>query len=49
MKRFVMAVVLSCALSGPVLAGDIPHNQPAPQTENPVLMVILDIIDVVTR
>jgi hypothetical protein len=49
MKRFVMAVVLTCALSGAVLAGDLPHDLPAPQVANPVLMVILDIIDAVAR
>lgn len=49
MKRFVMAVVLTCALSSAVLAGDIPYDQPAPQAPNPVLMVIISIIDTVTR
>ena len=50
MKRFLMAVVLTCALSGAALAGDVPHTAPfAPQAAHPVLMVILDVIDVVTR
>jgi hypothetical protein len=48
MKRFAMAVLLTCALTGAALAGDIPStDQPAPQAAYPFMMVILDIINAV--
>jgi len=38
MKRFVMTITLTCALSGSVLAGDVPTvgiNAPPPETPAP--------------
>ena len=50
MKRFAMAVVLTCVLSVTALAGDIPStDQSTPLAENPVLMVLISIIDSVAR
>lgn len=54
MKRFVMAVALAFAVSGTVLAGNIPTGgAPSPngdtQTPSVVATIILTIIGVVTR
>ena len=53
MKRFVVVVALACALSGTVLAGNIPTNgapEPAPgDTQGPSIAatVILTILSLV--
>jgi len=47
-KRFAMAVVLACALSGPALAGDVPSTgAPAPQPPSTMVTVILTILSIV--
>lgn len=51
MRRFVLAVALACALSGPALAGDVHTiDAPAPPASSPVTtIVILTIIRIVVR
>ena len=50
MKRFVLAVALTFALSGAASAGDIPStDSPAPKATSPVVTTILTIIRVVAR
>lgn len=49
MKRFFMAVVLTVALSGAALAGDVPStDSPAPPPPNPIVSIILIIISAVS-
>ena len=53
MRRFVLALALTCALSGPVLAGHIPTigvaspAPPEPQTTSIAATVILTILSLV--
>jgi hypothetical protein len=48
MKRFVMAVALTCVVSATVLAGNIPTSDSStPQPASPVVTVILTIISLV--
>lgn len=50
MKRFLLAIALTCALSSAALAADIPStDRPAPLAPSPVLSVIVKIIRVVAR
>lgn len=50
MKRLVIVVALVCALSGTVLAGEIPSGDaPAPPPPSPVVKAILTIIRAVAR
>jgi hypothetical protein len=47
MKRFAMALVLACALSGTALAGDVPSTGSASQPPSTVVAVILTILSIV--
>lgn len=52
MKRFVMTIVLACALSSTAFAGiihstDAAAAPPQPQASSPVLEIILTIISIV--
>jgi hypothetical protein len=48
MKRFFLAVMLTLALSGAALAGDVPStDQPAPPATPPIVSIILTIITAV--
>lgn len=51
MKRFLVALALTCALSGAALAADIPStDKPAPTTtSSPVVSAITTIIRIVAR
>jgi len=50
MKRFLMTVVLTFALSGVALGGDVPTtDSPAPQASSPVVTIILIIVSAVAR
>jgi hypothetical protein len=55
MKRFVLALAFTCALSATAMAGEIPSTgvaQPPPQTAqstSPMVAVILAIISIVAR
>ena len=53
MKRFVLAIVLACALSGTALAGEVPSTgapAPASQASSPlVVTIILTIISFVGK
>lgn len=50
MKRILVAIALTCALSGAALAGDIPStDKPAPATSSPIVSAIATIIRIVAR
>ena len=49
MKRFVLALALTCALSSTAFAGLIPSTDaPAPQASSPVVTLILTIVSIVS-
>ena len=52
MKRFVLAIAFTCAISGTVLAGNIPTDgaaSPTTQSSSVAAMVILTIVSLVSR
>ncbi len=50
MKRFAIALALTCVLSGTALAGDIPSTDAKSQAPSPtVVVVVLTIISLIRR